>query len=317
MNYILYGEEHFLIRQEIDKIVDRFVTFEKSMNTIYFDATKVSMEEIIADAQTLPFFSEYKVVIVSNANFLTANDDCGTNLELLEKYIDQPNESTIFILSCNATKLDNRKKLVKKLVTKCKVKQFNVLNDIERSQFVSEQIKQRKMSFSKDALKEFYYRIGYSPSRIMSELDKLEMFNNTIEKDDVILMIQRPLDDNVFDIFNSLLTHDFKRVFAYWKDFEAQNIDPIALVAMLASQYRFMHQVKILQQQGNNKKEIAQILSAHPYRVEKTLGHCRMRSEKEISKTLNDLAHLDQQMKLGKIDKKIGFELFLIQEGKR
>ena len=76
-------------------------------------------------------------------------------------------------------------------------------------------------------------------------------------------------------------------------------------------------QILKLLQEGKSTKEIAQILSAHPYRVEKTLGHCRMRSEKEISKTLHDLAHLDQQMKSGKIDKKIGFELFLIQEGKR
>ena len=75
MNYILYGEEHFLIRKEIDKIVDKNVTFEKNMNTVFFDATKVSMEDIIADAQTLPFFSEVKVVVISNANFLTSSDD--------------------------------------------------------------------------------------------------------------------------------------------------------------------------------------------------------------------------------------------------
>ena len=37
---------------------------------------------------------------------------------------------------------------------------------------------------------------------------------------------------------------------------------------------------------------------------------------KEIAKTLHTLANLDQQMKSGKIDKKLGFELFLIQEGK-
>ena len=71
MDYILYGEEHFLIRKEIDKIVEANVTFEKSMNTVFFDASKVSMEEIIADAQTLPFFSEKKVVVIQNANFLT------------------------------------------------------------------------------------------------------------------------------------------------------------------------------------------------------------------------------------------------------
>lgn len=316
MNYILYGEEHFLIRKEIDKIVDKNVTFEKNMNTVFFDATKVSMEDIIADAQTLPFFSEVKVVVISNANFLTSSDDTKCNLEVLEKYMDNPNDSTILIMCCNTTKLDTRKKIVKKLSGVCKLKAFNTFNDMERSQFVSEQLRNRKLHFSRDALNEFYYRIGYSPSRILSELDKIEMYNENIEKEDIIALVQRPLEDNVFDIFTALINRNFKKAYVYWKDFDEQNIDPIALVAMLASQYRFMHQVKILQGKGMNKKEIAQILSAHPYRVEKSMENARKRSEKEIAKTLHTLANLDQQMKSGKIDKKLGFELFLIQEGK-
>ena len=315
MNYILYGEEHFLIKNEINKIVERNVTFEKDMNTVYFDATKSTMEEIIADAQTLPFFSEKKVVVINNANFLTSSDDTSLHLEILEKYIDQPNESTILVLTCNAVKLDARKKIVKKLTNSFKSMSFNTLNDMERSQFVSEQIKRRNLKFSREALKEFYYRIGYSPSRILSELDKIEMYNTNIEKEDVVLLIQRPLEENVFDIFNAILDHNFKKAYAYWKDFEAQNIDPIALIAMLASQYRFLHQVKILQNEGLNKKEIAQTLSAHPFRVEKSMENTRRKSEKEISKVLNDLAVLDQKIKAGKLDKKLGFELFLIQEG--
>lgn len=316
MNYILYGEEHYLIQKEINKIVERFVTFEKEMNTVYYDATKSTMEEIIADAQTLPFFSEQKVVVVNNANFLTSSDDTSLHLDILDKYIEQPNESSILIFTCNALKLDTRKKIVKKLTSRFKTLSFNALNDMERSQFVSEQIKNRNMTFSRDALKEFYYRIGYSPSRILSELDKIAMYDTNIEKDDVVLLVQRPLEDNVFDLFNALLNHNFKKAYAYWKDFEAQNIDPIALIAMLASQYRFLHQVKILQNEGLSKKEIAQTLSAHPYRVEKSMENTFRRSEKEISKVLNDLAQLDQQIKAGKLDKKLGFELFLIQEGR-
>ena len=98
MNYILYGEEHFLIRKEIDAIVERSVTFEKSMNTVYFDASKTTMEEIIADAETLPFFSEYKVIVVTNANFLTSLKDGNINVDLLDKYLDRQNESTILVI---------------------------------------------------------------------------------------------------------------------------------------------------------------------------------------------------------------------------
>ena len=123
MNYILYGEEHFLIRKEIDKIVDKNVTFEKNMNTVFFDATKVSMEDIIADAQTLPFFSEVKVVVISNANFLTSSDDTKCNLEVLEKYMEEremidayPGHEDAFFLSMQRKRMSVRtvENLVKK-----------------------------------------------------------------------------------------------------------------------------------------------------------------------------------------------------------
>ena len=73
--------------------------------------------------------------------------------------------------------------------------------------------------------------------------------------------------------------------------------------------------MKILQQRGYSSKEIASELSAHPFRVEKTLENTRYLREQEIHKILHHLAQLDQQIKAGKLDKRLGFELFLMQEG--
>ncbi len=57
MNYILYGEEHFLIRKEIDKIVDKNVTFEKNNN--YIDGT-MHNQTVIEDATTQLNQNEYE-----------------------------------------------------------------------------------------------------------------------------------------------------------------------------------------------------------------------------------------------------------------
>lgn len=317
MNYVLYGEEHYLIKKELDRILEKNITYEKEMNTSVFDASKTSMEEIIADAQTIPFFSDQKAVVVNQANFLSSqsNDDANA-LEVLNRYLDSPNESTILILICNQAKLDSRKKIVKRLQKEAKVLQFSMFDDFTRGNFVKDYCAKKNIHMSREALSEFYYRIGYSPARMISELDKLSLYANHIEKEDVISLVTRPMDDNVFDIFQSIIRHDFKRAYRYWKDFEALSIDPIALIAMLASQYRFLHQVKILQMSGLNQKEIASKLSAHPFRVSKTLESCAYMNEQEISATLNELAQLDQNIKAGKVDKKFGFEMFLIERGK-
>lgn len=316
MIYVLYGEESYLLKKEMHRIIDKHVTFEKEMNTVTYDAGKTNIEEIIADAQTVPFFSDFKVIIVNHSSFLSGSNDTSIDVEVLNKYMDSPNESTILILVCDSQKLDSRKKIVKRLQKEATIKQFSMFNEFERDKFVQKECEKRNISFDKDAYREFCFRIGFSCERIITELDKLQLYQSTLQKEDIKALVTRPLDDNVFDVFQALLSNNVKRAYQYWLDFNAQNIDPIALIAMLASQYRFLHQVKILQMSGTGKSEIASQLQAHPYRVEKTLQSCSYINEKEISKTLNELAQLDQNIKAGRVDKKLGFEMFILQRGK-
>lgn len=314
-NYLLYGEESYLIQKEIEKIIDANITFEKEMNTSFFDITKTNMEEIIAAAQTIPFFSDKKVMVLQHCLFLSASKN-NTNFELLEQYFASPNESTIMVLVCPTVKLDSRKKIVKQLTKICETKEFHQFDEFARKQFVESQCRKRNIVWQSEALETFYHRVGFSPLRILQELDKLSLYSLSIAKEDVIAMLYRPLDDNMFDLFQALIRKDFKKVYQYWLDFKFQNIEPIALIATLASQYRFMYQVKVLEVNGYYKSEISRELGAHPYRVEKTMEVTSYLQQKEIAKTLNDLAILDQNIKAGKIDKSLGFELFLIQKGK-
>lgn len=315
MIYVLYGEEHYLIQKQLKCIIESNITFEKEMNSAYFDATKNTLEEIIADAYTVPFFSNRRVVVVNHALFLSASAVGNQDLSLLENYLDNPNETTILVMICESEKLDQRKKIVKRLLKEAEVLKFSPFDDHERAVFLKKESEKRNLKFSSAALNEFYHRVGYSPERILNELDKLALYDSKIEVEDVKVLISRPLDENVFDLFIMLVQKKFAKAYQLWCDFNAQNIEVIALIAMLASQYRFLYQVDILRRSGLNKKEIAEELKAHPYRVEKTLSLCHLCNAKEAMNALHDLSILDQKIKKGKIDKKLGLELFLIMKG--
>lgn len=315
MIYLLQGEERFLIKREIKRFIEKYITFEKEMNTVYYDASKTAMEDIISDALTLPFFSEYKAVIIQNPVFLTTSSS-DANVEAFQRYIENPNPTTILIIDAGETNLDNRKKIVKLLTKSATVLKYNRFNDYERNRFIDNEIKNRKMTFSKDALREFQYRVGYAAERILSEIEKLSVFSSHIEIEDVKALVIRPLDDNIFDVFNHIIHKNFKKAYQLWKDLDALNVDSITLISNLAAQYRFLLQVSILYHQGLNQNEIAKELGAHYYRVQKNLELVAYANEDKIMSTLNELAILDQNIKQGKIDKKQGFEFFLIHKAK-
>ncbi len=314
MIYVLYGIEQYLVVKERQAIIKKYVE-DESMNVTYYDASKTTMEEIINDAQTTPFFADYKCIVAQQAKFLSGSSSEGANIPLLEKYMSNQNQSTILIFELDHDKLDQRKNIVKKMKKEAHVKEFKQLDDARRNQFLQSEIKKRNIVMSHSALEECKYRMGSSMSKIMQELDKLATYSLKIEKEDVMALVQRPLEDNVFDMFNALIAQNFKKVYQLWKDFDSQNQEVIALIALLASQYRFLQQVKVLDHEGFSKSEITKELKAHPFRVEKTLAMCHKIKMKTLNTVLYDLADLDQRIKSGRIDKKLGFELFLVQKG--
>ncbi len=314
MIYVLYGLENYLITKQRQTIIHGFVQ-DLDMNVTYFDAQKQSMVEIINDAQTTPFFADYKCVVVQNCKFLSGASSAGVQIDVLERYLVNENPTTILILELIHDKLDARKTIVKKLKKQVQVMEFNTLSDVERKRFIHEEIRKRQLQLDASALQECYYRLNGSLAQTIQELDKLATYNQILSKQDIESLVRRPLEDNVFDLFNALIDQKFTQVYQLWKDFDSQNQEVIALIALLANQYRFLKQVKVLQHERYSKQEIIKLLGAHPFRVEKTMAMCHKIKLKELNLILFDLAQLDQQIKMGKIDKKLGFELFLIAKG--
>ena len=66
MNYLIYGEDRGRIQKEIQKIVKDNMSNDVKPDTITYNMATTSLEEILADAQTIPFFTEHKIIVAQN-----------------------------------------------------------------------------------------------------------------------------------------------------------------------------------------------------------------------------------------------------------
>ncbi len=315
MNYVIYGEEQYRIRKTIESIIIQYGDLKDDLLTTYYDARSTSIDVIFEDANTIPFFSDYKIIVVEHANFLSASNDTHVDLKLLEQYLEHECESTILILSGYFSKLDARKGIVKKLKQSWKFYECNKLDEKGKAAFVEEQIQLRKLKIDVQAK---HLLIKYLPLDMMNiqhELDKLEIYGDSIDSKVIEALISKPLNDDVFAMVNAVVNKDIKQAFSLWKDFCVLNIEVIYLISLLASQFRFLYQVKLLTLQNKGKDTIAKQLSAHPYRTQLAIQTCYRLSCDEILDKLAQLATLDQKLKSGTLDKKLGFELFLLKMG--
>ncbi|MEG0841866.1 MAG: DNA polymerase III subunit delta [Erysipelotrichaceae bacterium] len=313
MNYVLYGEERCLLQEAMNKIVVDEVGNSDEMNTVSYNAQNCSIQEILDDAQTIPFFADKKVVIVLNANFLSGNNDTEIDTAPLEKYLENSLASTVLILVGYFSKLDSRKKLVKLVQKRCRVMSFPRLDEFGKHRFIKEEINKRNIKITKEAMDDLCNRVLSDIGTIRNELDKLALLEKTIQVEDVDALVTRPLEEDVFQMVNAVVRKDLTTSFKIWNDLCILNKDAVFLTALLASQFRFLYQVKCLQVQGKRESDIVSILKAHPYRVKMSLQSVDYLSINELLSVLNQIAQLDQDMKSGKIEKKLGFEMFLIR----
>lgn len=314
MNYVVHGEEQYQVRKAIDAIVLKEIGQRDELNTIVYDALQVDIDVILEEAQTIPFFTDCKCILVKNANFLSSSNDTEIDLERLEAYLQNPMESTVMILSGEFAKMDTRKKIVKKIGSLCKVSTCNKLDKDSMPAYLKEQLQKRQLHINNATFQTLCERLPYDIGVIQMELDKLELYGGDINEALIKQLVTRSLEEDVFALVNAVVEKNMKRVFQIWEDLQVLNKDPIYLIALIASQFHLLYQVKCAELQGLRKQdEIASQLGVHPYRVKLALPVCSRLSIDSILDVLQQLADLDQSIKAGRVDKTLGFELFLLK----
>jgi len=315
MMYLVFGEQELLVNKMIDKLAKSELEKIDDFNLVFFDGCKTPLYEIVNDASTLPFMTDKKVVVVKNSYFLTVETpklEFEQSFNELEEYLDNQNDAVTLIFSVIASKLDDRKALVKKIKEKSKIYALDNVSKKDLPRVVRQMFDKQNMSITSDALNEFISRCGEDMYLINSEIEKLSCYKKEIDVKDIDLMVAKKLEDNVFEMIDGIFAKKLDRVFTVYYDLKVNNNEPLTLISLIASQVRFLYQVMVLKDKGYSESNIANELSCHPYRAKLALEKVYRLNKMDLTSLLEELSDLDIKIKSGEIDRFVGFELFLL-----
>lgn len=321
MNILIYGNERYLLVQKLNQVITTLVGVSDAMNTSYYDASTpgFSMLPVLEDADTLALFSEKKVVVVNNALFLTKGNALDKQShESLLSYLKQADHQSTMIFVHDNDNLDTSKDIVKALMQNAEIHRVKKLETSEFRSFVLDLVHKSKLKMTPAAFEEFLFRLDENMSTAHHEIEKLIIYNEPVDLEEVEALVSRPLDNEVFHLVNALLDKNMKRAFSIWNDMMVLNMEPLSFVGLIASQLRLMYQVSLLNKEGYHREDMINLLSAgtptiNVSRVNRMLNLSRKTKPERILQILNRLAELDQKSKVGLLDKRFGFELFLIE----
>lgn len=309
MNYLFYGKDSGKIQKEIQLIINEY---KENCDVITYDLNQTKMNEVMQELTTLPFFSEHKVVIVKHCDFLSASGN-DVDFSQLEKFLTQPIFENTLIMTGEFEKCDARKKIVKLVNQTCRVKSFQNLDEKDKRGYVAEKCRELNIKLNQNDLSFLVERLPVDTREIDNQLEKISTYPDELNKEVISSLIIKPLDENIFQLSESLLKGNFKKAFSIYKDMRSLSYEPIYFIAVLSSQFRFYYQVKVCMNQGMSEERIASYLKAHPYRVKLTCQNIRTVSINTIMHLLDGCAKCDMDIKSGVREKFLAFELFLLE----
>ena len=307
--YILYGLDKSLIKNELNKIIKK-INIE---DVITYDLSSISIIDIIDDAKTISMFSSKKIIVIENSNFLCANKTL-EDIEVLENYLKNYNSDTFLIFITNNENIDSRKKIVKQIKELGEIKELNEIDDNYLNEYINNYLKEH--NYQMEDNKYFLDKVGKNLNNIKNELDKLliyKMDDKNITNSDIDKILIKVLESEIFILTDAIIARDIPKSLELLKEFLNNNYEEMQIIMLLASQFRFLFQVKRLLNKNKSENEIAKILEVNPYRVKFTKKKLYNYSEKLLLSYIKKLAKIDHDIKLGIMDKKLALELFIIE----
>ncbi|WP_075618138.1 DNA polymerase III subunit delta [Paenisporosarcina indica] len=318
--YLLVGTEHYFFDETIRRLKDALLQ-EGEIDVLLFDLDEVPVQHVIEEADTIPFFTDRKLIIAKNASFLKVTEKgkekIDHDIKAFESWVLHPSETAITVFIAPYEKLDERKKVTKLMKEKSLLLVAKQLEGNDLVVWVKSTVAQEQKTMTNDAIARLIETVGQDLVQLQSEIHKMATYvgeESEITKDDVELLMTRTLEQDAFQLLNAYLRGDTTTALTVYHDLLRQKEEPIMLTALLASQIRLMSNVRYLQKKGYHAQAIAKQLKVNPYRVKLIVESRQQIKEERLLETLHRLAGADYKLKTSSGRRERILELFLMNK---
>ena len=293
--YFLMGEEPYYIDRITEYLENNLLTEdEKGFNQMVLYGRDTTIDDIVANAKRYPMMAERQVVIVKEAQELSRT------IEQLEKYVENPQTSTVLVIAYKYKTLDRRKKVTKLMEKNGLVYESKKLYENQVGQWIKRVLQGRGYSIEPKAMAMLVEFLGSDLSRIANELTKLEIIlpkGSTITPNHIEENIGFSKDFNVFEFRKAI--GDKNQFKAYQiANYFAQNQKDNPIVMTNGLVFSFFS--ALLQYHGLKDKSpsnAAKILKVSPYFINDYIAAAHNYPMKKVSAIVGTLRDVDVKSK--------------------
>lgn len=299
---ILAGNNDFLRRRELNKIVVDFVNQNGDIALEKLDGDESSVNQMRGAMQSMPFLAPSKMVVLDQPG---RQKDWQDNIADILK--DVPETTEVVIVE---SKLDKRQSYYKTLKKQPGFKEFNEEDAANLPGWASDYAKEQGGKLKVSDARLLIDRVGPNQQMLASEIDKLVNYSPEITPESIELLTEPMPRSTIFELLEAAFAGKIARALQLYQEQRAQKVEPQAIIAMLAWQLHVL--ATIAAGQGQSADQIAKIAKLNPFVVRKSQGLAQKLGTVRIRQLVSDLLGLDLKLKSVSIDADEALQLYLM-----
>jgi DNA polymerase-3 subunit delta len=310
--YLLAGPDSFRLERTARWLRERGVDAGLSdfnAETLY--AEDSSPARIAETANAYPMFGGRRLVWVRHAESLPS----GAQIEPLLRYLGQPSQSTVLILSAN--KLDRRLKLTSLCAEVGCVVEFALLSGVELRRQLQRQAKEHGVELSDGAADVLTELVGEDLAELDAELAKLALFGDVdarrIEAIEVRELVARSRDVDAFALADALDCAAPSGALALWCDLRRDGGDLIGAAGIVGWRLRQLAQLAAALEETQDEARASKLVGLAPWQARRLLSLVASTNVERSAAALAAWRQADRRAKSSSLGAEFAYDLAMLE----
>lgn len=305
--YLLYGTENYLKKLYKDKLKTAILGDNEEMNYSHFEGKGVDVSKVIGAAETMPFFSEKRLILIENSGLFKSQSD-------LADYIKSIPETTYIIFV--EAEIDKRNRLFKAVKAVGTVSEMNNLDEANLKQWITSLLVKDKKKITGDTILYLLSKTGTDMENIQNEVEKLICYaidREAITAQDIDTVSTTQITSKIFLMIDAIGGRKQEKALELYYDLLALKEKPMSILFLITRQFNILIQVKNLASLGYNNSVISQKTGLMSFTIAKYVSQAKNFTMNTLKQALQSCAEVEEQIKTGRLIDKIGVELIIVR----
>ena len=306
--YLIYGEESFLRKQYKERLKKALSPDADSMNYSYFEGKDISAGEIIDLAETMPFLSDKRTIIIENSPFFKSEG------EKMAEYLNTVPDTTYLVFVEES--VDKRSKLYKSIAKNGCVVEAGGLSEDKIITWILGILKKDNKKITQSTMQYLLGKIGTDMENIRQEVEKLVCYcydREVITNEDIDAVCTTQISNQIFEMLDAMANKRQKTALQLYYNLLALKEPPMRILFLIGRQFNLLFQARMLKQKGYGDRAIAEKIGVPPFAATKYLNQAGKFKMADLRKAIDECVEADEAVKSGNRNDRLSVELLIIK----